>query len=138
MPYQLTFSRRYKYESLKNGITLETTLSHGDLQLVTKAKFDVGAAVCIFSREIGERLGINIEVGLKRNFVSLTGDTLVTYGHEVRIETLGVSMESFVYFSEIENLPRNLLGREGWLQLVRIAIIDYDEELYISPYNEQI
>jgi hypothetical protein len=47
-------------------------------------------------------------------------------------------MESFVYFSEIENLPRNLLGREGWLQLVRLAIIDYDEVLYISPYNEDI
>jgi len=35
-------------------------------------------------------------------------------------------------------LGRNILGREGWLQLVRLAIIDYDEELYLSLYNDQI
>jgi hypothetical protein len=138
MPYQLTFSERYKYESLESGITLETTLLHGDLQQVTKAKVDPGAAACIFSREIGESIGINIESGLKRNFASLTGDTLVTYGHEVMIQSLGIMMESFVYFSETENLPRNLLGREGWLRLVRLAIIDYDEVLYLSPYNDPI
>ncbi len=138
MSFQLTFSKRHRYDSLESGITLEVILQSGDRQQVTRAKVDPGAAACIFSREIGEALGINIESGLKRSFGSLTGGTLVTYGHVVEIETPGIRLESFVYFSEMENLPRNLLGREGWLQLLRLAIIEYDQELYLSLYDEQI
>jgi len=35
-------------------------------------------------------------------------------------------------------LAGNLLGREGWLQKVRLAVVDYDSTLYISPYQEQV
>jgi hypothetical protein len=61
---------------------------------------------------------------------SLTG-TPVTYGHEL---TLGLEIQTFVFFSEQRKLPRNLLRRTGWLQLVRLASIDSDQVLYLSPY----
>jgi len=61
---------------------------------------------------------------------------MTAYGHEVTLETLGLALHTFVYFSEAKDLPRNFLGRQGWLQLVRLAIIDYDQDLYLSPYDE--
>ncbi|MCG3161445.1 MAG: hypothetical protein JMDDDDMK_02628 [Acidobacteria bacterium] len=137
MPFQLSFDLRHKYKSSDDGITVEANLQRGDLFVVADAKIDCGAEVCLFSREIGERLGIEIESGLPKILGTLTGDFL-GYGHELTIKTLGFEFQSIVYFSEFENLPRNFLGRNGWLRLVRLAIIDYDEELYLSLYNDQI
>jgi hypothetical protein len=33
------------------------------------------------------------------------------------------------------NLPRNLLGRQGWLRNLKLAVIDYDNLLYLSSYG---
>jgi hypothetical protein len=54
----------------------------------------------------------------------------------VRLETLGLEFQTFVFFSAERRLPRNLLGRVGWLRLVRLALVDYDQELYLSLYDE--
>ncbi|MGH9831689.1 MAG: hypothetical protein ACREBD_00790 [Blastocatellia bacterium] len=136
MPFQLSFDLHHKYKSLESGITIEAQLQRGDLFVVADAKIDCGAEVCLFSREIGEKLGIEIESGLPKTLGTLTGDFL-SYGHELTIKTLGLELQTIVYFPEFENLPRNFLGRHGWLRLVRLAIIDYDEELYLSLYDQQ-
>ena len=62
----------------------------------------------------------------------------VAFGHEIILEGLEEKIHSTVYFASEKNFRRNLLGREGWLQRLRLAIIDYDEELYLSSYDEQI
>jgi hypothetical protein len=61
---------------------------------------------------------------------------LVAFGHEITLQTLGLTFQTFVYFSADYPIHRNILGRQGWLQLVRLAIIDYDNELYLSPYDK--
>lgn len=33
-------------------------------------------------------------------------------------------------------ISRNLLGQHGWLEQIRMGLIDHDEILYVSPYNE--
>ena len=135
MPFQLAFNWLYKYDSLESGITLETALWRGDRRVVAKAKIDTGAEVCLFSREIGEKLGIKIENGVRLELGTLTG-TMTAYGHEVSLDVLGLTIHTLIYFSENRKLPRNLLGRQGWLQLIRLAIIDYDQELYLSAYHD--
>ena len=90
----------------------------------------------IFSREIGEDLGIDIESGLPRELKTINGIS-TAYGHEVTLQTLGLTFYTVARFAKDTNLPRNLLGRQGWLRLVRLAVVDYDEELYLSPYDEQ-
>ncbi len=135
MAYQLTFGERAVYDSLEPGIPLETVLRHGSRIVRCGAQVDTGSQYCVFSREIGEDLGLEIESGLRKELGSLAG-TLIAYGHEVTLETLGLEFNSFVFFSETRKLRRNLLGRAGWLQLVRLAIIDYDQELYLSLYND--
>lgn len=135
MSFQLSFTRRQKYRSLAPGINLETTLRFGDLFINCDAKIDTGAEVCLFQRAIGEALDIPIENGVKKRLETLTG-VLTAYGHEVVLEVLGLQLQTVVYFAESADVKRNLLGRQGWLQLIRLGIIDYDCELYVSLYDE--
>lgn len=135
MPFQLSFSRREKYGSLATGINLETTLRFGNLFINCEARVDTGAEVCLFQRAIGEALEIPIENGVKKRLETLTG-VLTAYGHEVVLELLGLQLQTVVYFAESDEVRRNLLGRQGWLQLIRLGIVDYDSELYLSLYDE--
>ena len=134
-PFQLSFVRREKYSSLAAGINIETTLRVGELFINCDAKVDTGAEVCLFQRAIGEALEIAIENGIKKRLETLTG-LLTAYGHEVVLETLGLQLQTVVYFAESDEVRRNLLGRQGWLQLIRLGIVDYDSELYLSLYGE--
>ena len=135
MPFELSFSRREKYSSLAPGINLETTLRFGDLFINCEAKVDTGAEVCLFQRAIGEALDIPIETGVRKSLETLTG-VLTAYGHEVVLELLGLKLQTVVYFAESDEVRRNLLGRLGWLQRIRLGIVDYDNELYLSLYDE--
>jgi hypothetical protein len=60
----------------------------------------------------------------------------MAYGHEVELETLGLRFQSLIYFPESYTVRRNILGRQGWLQLVKLGLIDYDCELYLSLQDE--
>ncbi|HSK74758.1 MAG TPA: hypothetical protein VK892_23875 [Pyrinomonadaceae bacterium] len=44
--------------------------------------------------------------------------------------------QSYVYFAESYAVNRNLLGRQGWLRFVVLALDDYRSELYLSPNIE--
>jgi hypothetical protein len=137
MPFHLTFAQKISYDSQAVGIPVEVGLRRGGEAAFTSAKIDTGAQVCLFARRIGEDLGIEVEKGWPIELQTLAG-SLTAYGHEVTLETLGLTFSTVVYFAEDPYLKRNLLGRQGWLQLVRLAIVDYDSELYLSPYDEPL
>lgn len=100
-------------------------------KLIPEAEF------CLFARELGEKLEIDIESGIKENLSTLAGN-LLAFGHYVELETLGLKFDSLVYFAKEYALNRNLLGRQGWLQLVKLGLDDYRSEIYISPQDEEI
>lgn len=133
--YQLNFQKKVEFQSLETGITIKTILRLGNIEFTTRAKVDTGSDICIFRREIGEYLEIDIESGYKKRLSTLVGG-LSAFGHSLELETLGLKFETFVYFAEDYALDRNLLGRQGWLQLVKIGLDDYRSELYISPNQE--
>lgn len=116
---------------------MEVALRRGSEVAFTSAKIDTGAHVCLFARRIGEDLGLDVEQGWRIELQTLAG-SLTAHGHEVTLETLGLAFSTVVYFAEDANLKRNLLGRQGWLQLVRLAIVDYDSELYLSACDEPL
>src|SRR5258708_19121286 len=126
MAFHLSFDHRQRYDSQESGITIEAGLRHGEASINCVAKIDTGAQVCLFEREIGEFLGIEIERGLAIDLATLTG-TLRAYGHETILETLGFTFETFAYFPESREVRRNILGRYGWLQL------DSSEPVYRPP-----
>jgi len=67
-------------------------------------------------------------------FQTATG-RVEAFGHRVTIETLGLNFESVVYFFADERINKNLLGRLGWLDRIRLGLIDDDGLLYVAPYD---
>lgn len=137
MNYQIEYAVRQIYDSRKAGITIKTTLRRNDLSVVFNAKIDTGAEFCLFARELGEQLDIEIESGYQKNLSTLAGD-LSAFGHSVELETLGLKFDTLVYFAKDYALNRNLLGRQGWFQLIKLGLDDYRSEIYISPQDEEI
>ncbi len=134
MANYLSFVNVYHYSGDESGITLPVVLHHEGLSFITSAKVDTGSEVCLFSREVGEDLGLIIEDGMPLELNSL-GGTVEAFGHEVLLQTVDVAFTSVVYFSKYP-VRRNLLGRQGWLRQLRIAIVDYDNMLYLSRYDD--
>lgn len=134
MTTQLTFTEEFFYKDDPTGITIPVMLSHGSNDIFVSAKVDTGAAVCLFSHENGLDLGLPVEQGIPAVLDSL-GGSIPAFGHEVFIQTGDLSFQSVVYFAKYPNLSRNILGRQGWLRNLRMAVIDYDNLLYLSDYN---
>lgn len=135
MSVQIEFQKKHSYESLKTGITIDVILHYGNREQLCAAKIDTGAQVCLFARTLADFLAIDVESGYRETFSTLAG-SLVAYAHEIDLETLGLRFQSYVYFAESYSVQRNLLGRQGWLQLVTLGLNDYDSELYLSPNHQ--
>jgi hypothetical protein len=129
---QLSFSEEVVYKNSEDGIPLEILLTYAGTQLNVIAKVDTGSAVCLFSYEDGL---IPVEQGIPLKLRSLNG-SLEAFGHEVTLQSGAIAFQSLVYFAKYPGLPRNLLGRQGWLRNLKLAVIDYDNVLYLSAYDE--
>jgi predicted aspartyl protease len=134
MATQLTFSERVDYCHSQEGVTLYVKLISGGQETQVEAKVDTGAAVCLFSLEVAEELGIDVESGFSFALGGF-GGSLEAFGHEVVLQTGDIAFESVVYFVNFPGLPRNLLGRQGWLRNLRLAVVDYDQVLYLNAYE---
>ncbi len=73
MATQLTFTERVSYQDESSGINIVVLLSHGEKDILAAAKVDTGAAVCLFSREAGLELGLEVEAGAPITLYSLGG-----------------------------------------------------------------
>lgn len=131
---QLSFTEEYHYDDDETGISIPVILSYGDKSLRAWAKVDTGAEVCLFSREQGLKLGVPIEQGAPITLSGVSG-TVDAFGHELAIQTGGLIFQSTVYFAKYPGLQRNLLGRRGWLRKLKLAVIDYDNSLFLSAYD---
>ena len=134
MPHTLTFTTRHRYNLAANGITVPVALRVGDRSvLVPDTKVDTGASFCIFHQGFGEALGLNVLAGDQVRVGTAT-EPFSAYGHEVSLSAQGFKFHVLVYFAEV---GRNVLGRRGWLEQVRIGIIDHDGELFVSAYDDE-
>jgi len=134
MPVSAEFSFSYRYHSSAEGIEVPVTLGSGVQSVDLIAKLDTGAAYCIFERRYAEMLGIVPEAGRLQRFRTATG-SFAAYEHEVTLEVLGIAFSTTVFFAQDPLFPRNFLGRAGWLDRLRVAIVDYDRNLYLGAYD---
>lgn len=132
---RLSFAQSLSYDTNKIGITLPVLLQSPFDSVRLGAKLDTGASFCIFERKHGERLGFDIEAGTEETISTVTGKFLA-YGHEVSLTVLGIEFYTTVYFAADESFRRNVLGRQGWLDRVRLGLIDYEGKLFLSDYND--
>jgi len=136
MGYQLDFQIHYRYETTRDGIALPIVLSSGGRVTDCWAKLDTGAEYCLFQRSVAELIDLEVEKGEPKRLSTLTG-SLLAYGHTVTLQTFDLAFDSLVYFAADYDIPRNLLGRHGWLQMLRVGLIDHDEMIYLSPYDTE-
>lgn len=134
MPVSLEFDTSYGYTDATDGIYVPTTLCIGKQSVELLAKLDTGAAHCIFEHKYAEMLGLNVESGRLQRFRTVAG-SFAAYEHEITIQTLGIEVPAVVFFAQDQAFGRNFLGRSGWLDRLRIAIVDYDRMLYLSLYR---
>ena len=135
MPHNLTFSVLHVYNSGEPGIALPVRLSNGAEGVDLIAHLDTGASCCIFQRNYADSLGIAVETGEKTKIRTANGH-FIAYGHEVSIIALNLEFQATAYFAEDYDITRNVLGRLGWLNRIRLGLVDYDGKLYVSDYND--
>ncbi len=134
MPESIDYEKVYQYETLKSGITVVVEISYGGESRQIRAKIDTGAENCVFERKHGERLGVEIESGREQIFSTAAGN-FVAYGHELSINVLDIETVSTFYFAKEESFTRNVLGRQGFLDRVKLGLIDYEGKLLLSEYK---
>jgi len=107
-----------------------TRLLHGKIVVGPAAKgaVDLDAPVKQNLKAIARRLQRGVDDWpLGKNLV------FAAYQHEVTIQTLGIEFRAVVFFAQDSTFNRNLLGCSGWLDRLRIAIVDYDRLLFVIP-----
>jgi predicted aspartyl protease len=134
MPVSLAFDAAHHYADALDGIEVPITLCIGRQSVEFLAKLDTGAAHCIFERRYAEMLGVDVDSGRLQRFRTVAG-SFAAYQHEVTIQTLGIEFSAVVFFAQDSTFNRNFLGRSSWLDRLRIAIVDYDRLLFVSPYQ---
>ncbi len=99
------------------------------------AKLDTGSTYCIFERNYASLLNLDLTSGMPERILTATG-AFRAYGHEVTVCVFDVEWQALVYFAEHESFSVNVLGRIGFLDRLRIALVDYEELLYLGPYGQ--
>lgn len=131
--FSLEFDKLLDYEGPDGGITVETTIGFSDVKVSFPAKIDTGSTLCIFERSHAEQLGLRVESGIRQRVSTATG-VFTAFGFRLGLTVAGFEFDSLVYFAEDIGIRRNVLGRRGWLELVRIGLVDYERKIYLSPY----
>ena len=131
----LEFATLHNYGREKDRIEVPVTLRFGEESVSFPAQLDTGAAYCVFERTYAEVLGLSVELGTPLRFTTAMG-SFDAYGHTLTLETLGYSFDSTVYFAAHEGFRRNVLGRRGWIDHLRLGLVEYESKLYLNRYDE--
>ena len=135
MAYEIVYHHRLAYDVNDSGITLPVIIAaNGHIETVTGA-IDTGSTLCVFQREVAELLGVRVEEGIE-DYVSAMGTIIRVYGHEATLTIGDLALDLFVYFPDYQNIPRNLLGRQGFLQRLRFGLNDYEGIVYLSHHDD--
>jgi hypothetical protein len=133
LAFQVSFVRQHSYAGPGDSITLPVMLSAGPKRVELFASLDTGAAYCVFQRIYARALGLELERGVPMNFAT-ANSRFQAFGHEVTITTLDLEVHSLVFFFADADIPKNVLGRHGWLDRLKLGIEDYDQMLYLGGY----
>ena len=135
MTYDLSFDLVHDYSNAE-AIRVPVTLRLGEDETTFNAYLDTGSSFSVFERGHAELLGLDVESGTLVRIGTVTG-AFDAYGHMLTLKTLGYSFDVTVYFAANDDFKRNVLGRRGWLDQVRLGIVEYESRLYLGRYGLQ-
>ena len=120
---QLDFTQEYLYSDETDGISIPTHLSYRGKSIVVSAKLDTGAACCLFRDEHAKDLGVPVEEGAY-TILDTLGGPLESFGHEVTIQTCGLTFQASSISPNIPICDVTCLAvragceNSGWLSLI--------------------
>lgn len=133
--WQLTFTDRINYstyDDLMFPIALSSDIGN---QIIVRVKLDTGSTFCVFQPHYADLLGLNVESGSSEKIRTVTG-SFTAYGHDITMTVGELEWQTTVYFADDENFPVNVVGRIGFLDRLRIGLVDYEQLLYLNAYDE--
>ena len=134
--YSLAFSFLHSYSG-QSAISIPLTLLSDTSRYVDlPARLDTGSTYCIFDRSYSTLLGLDLYSGISQRIRTATG-AFQTYGHEVTVSIFNLEWQAVVYFAESDSLSLNVLGRFGFLDRLRVAVVEYDQQLYLGLYGQE-
>ncbi|MEK6407537.1 MAG: hypothetical protein AABN34_11285 [Acidobacteriota bacterium] len=135
MNYSLEFPYRSAYKS-HTYITLPIVLlSDPSRSVDVIASVDTGSTFSIFERSYGEALELNVESGSRERIATATG-YFYCYGHELTLSVFDLEWQAVVYFADSEVFWKNVVGRVGFLDRLKVGIVDYEQLLYLGLYDD--
>ena len=132
-PWVLTFQQQLDY-SQHDEITVEVGLVSETFSASVEAKLDTGSKFCIFQPSYARWLHLDLLSGIPERICTAAG-SFPAYGHEVTLTVGDLELQTTVYFAEPEDFPVNVVGRIGFLDRLRIGLVDYEQLLYFGPYE---
>ncbi len=113
---------------------LSIHLTYESIVVHLPALIDTGADYTIFSREVAESLGINVELG-KMIVLEGAGGNIVGYLHPINVELCGKVIEVMACFSGKDDIPEHILGRKDVLNHFQFTLSkDWFE---LEPYSDE-
>jgi hypothetical protein len=131
---RLEFTHFHSYANRYDAVTVPVLLKSGSETAEVVASIDTGSTHCVFERLHAQSLGLDVEAGEPMDLWSAAGP-VKSFGHAVQITVFELVFESMVYFFADPAIQKNLLGRRGWLDRIRLGIVDHDRELYLAAYD---
>jgi hypothetical protein len=131
--WPFNFDKRIDY-SRYDEITVEIALAVGNIVTAVDAKLDTGSKFCLFQPRYARLLRLDLEGGIVQRIRTATGSFLA-YGHEITLQVGDLQWEAIIYFAESEEFPINVVGRVGFLDHLQLGLVDYEQALYLSPYQ---
>ncbi len=134
--WSLNFSELLVYPDNLQGINIEIIISlKTNLPIAADVKLDTRSTFCIFQRHYDELLGLEIEKGEPEIIRTATGK-FIAYGHEITLTVANLEWNATVYFAKDETFPVSVIGRIGFLDRLKIGLVDYQQLLYLSSLSE--
>lgn len=131
--WSLAFSTLVDYRA-HDEITAEVILVGGAASVKVDAKLDTGSKFCVFQPSWAAWLGLDLLSGVPQRIRTAAG-SFPAFGHEVTLKVGELEWQTTVFFAEPEDFPINVVGRIGFLDHLRVGLVDYEQLLYLGPYE---
>jgi len=131
--WTLLFQQQVDYSRF-DEITVPVRLFSATSFVRVNAKLDTGSKFCVFQPSQAGWLGLDLLSGIRERIRTAAG-SFPAYGHEVTLAVGDLEWQTTVYFAEPEDFPVNVVGRIGFLDHLRAGLVDYEQLLYLGPYE---
>ena len=135
VPFSLDFDASHHYPDAIGGIDVPIVLCIGRQSVELLAKLDTGAAHRIFERKYAEMLGVDVRLSPASTFPRPWLDRLPPINTRSQFRRRAPSSRRSPSSPKIQRSAETSSAGPAGLTALRIAMVDYDRTLFLSPYQ---